>query len=59
MFVLKNCNDPGLLASFPFTDEKIFTLYSDHIENTHRMTDCIRTFINQEERRRDKTPAHN
>jgi len=70
-FVLKNRNDPELsganfqatlchlkqlLKNFHFfTDEQIFTVTR---RRTRRINDCMRISVNQEEIRRDKTPAH-
>jgi len=46
---------PMTLASFCSPTKRY--LQWQH-RKTRRMTDCIRTSIKQEERRRDKTPAH-
>ena len=50
--MLKNIH-PMTLASFLFSNKNI---YSDHTEKPTEWP-TVRTSINQEERRRDKTPA--
>jgi len=55
--LLKNIH-AMMLAPFLFTFERIFTPKKNPQNETRKMTDHVRTSINQEERRRDKTPAH-